>query len=1568
MLKKVSTILSLLTFSFSFAFAQTVQRVQIEGSQRPSAQLRMLCTNDAGQVTIQDPQGNPITEPVIYLPFGDSLIIDNENSNVSTDPLTTTTPGIGYLFYDCSPSVSGPAYSDLIADSCLNMQDSIFLNGQWEQRLDAFWATRGNTPDGDMTFINDGTLQTAFNGGDYVQFFFAPATFNYFDSLRYEADQVTGETGPCLNVGVNEAFSVVYLNELSITNLQNNRSGLTCIGSFNLEGGLPEAIPGERYTITIINTTDPNLQGIVENASVASGDSIRFYVPESGTYTITVTDAAGSQTQTSVDMTACTPVVFSMPFINAEPSDAICLPITVENFTDVGVMQFDIQWDPTVLDFDNILNIDPILAGSNLNASSFIIDTNSGTLNLSWPFPFALPDGITLPDSTVIFDLCFNVIGNFGTNSPVRFIESTNINETIGNDDPSPLGYTFNSGQVNVSSAALFSDISVQNISCNPGNIGPSNDGAITITVAQGTAPYNLQVTYPNGSTITPTLQEGMPLSVTGLEAGTYMINITDNSNPVNQIDTTIEITEPDEFVVQFDETNPTCFNEPNGSIKADVLVNGFLVPDPESSFNFAWSYSAIDSSLIDSVVGGISISLTVTDQNGCMETGSTTLSNPRPIELNPVITPAQCSGQSNGSIDLTLIKVSYNGTFDLSWRTLPSDLGVTTVNKPNLLPGTYYVTLTDQIGCMQTDSFTVGTLKTLSINTSVTDALCNGDSNGSILASGVSLPASGESLPYTFTWSGPAGSETASDNVSSTFSNLIAGTYTVDMTDGSNCSTSLDIEVAEPSELDITLLERIDETCNDTDNDGIPGQDGLARVTGTGGTAPYSYLWTREINRQDTMYTDTVSMDSVAMNLSLAIYTVFITDANGCMDSLDVTINAPAAPQITSLENDSLQCFGDQNGTLTVNAVNGNGNIISYEWDNGAFGPSITNLSAGIYRVRILADDGCLTVDSALVYAPTPVLIDSIVSEQPRCPGSANGSLAVFASGGTTPYLFIWEDTPLNDTTLNSLYPGLSAGTYEVTVTDANNCASVNQTATLVDPPSIELTFDPASILPVSCFEGSSDGQANVQVSYSDGSTGLFIINWQSGEFAQNVDQLLATNLSAGFNVVTAIDANNCSGTDSVEIPSPPAIELSLTTENVTCNGAADGNAEVMAMGGTPPFQYNWPQTGSANPVNPNLAPGTYVVQVIDDRNCVKEDSVSITEPDLLIATIDLALTNDPLCNGDMNGQIAISVNTEDNINPLGNMPYTWSNGAPADSSIANGLAAGQYGVTVTDINGCTDQLTYTLSEPTPVQATVSNPPDPQCFGEATFFTVTTASGGIGMDPMDYTFQVDRNGLNFPLGQTASVFAGAHIITVSDPNGCIFEDSIFVNQPEEINVVFSPNIISVELGDSMTTLNPIVTSSLPLAEIVWTPTEFLSASDILTPIVQPLENTQYALTITDVNGCTASASIIVELDRNRNVFVPNAITPNGDGRNDEFRIFACTGVRQITSARIFDRWGGIVFEQLDVNPVCEGGLVLWDGEINGDEAPIGTYVYIIQVEFIDGVTLTYRGDVNVLR
>jgi len=842
-------------------------------------------------------------------------------------------------------------------------------------------------------------------------------------------------------------------------------------------------------------------------------------------------------------------------------------------------------------------------------------------------------------------------------------------------------------------------------------------------------------------------------------------------------------------------------------------------------------------------------------------------------------------------------------------------------------------------------------------INSNVTDVSCSGGTDGEILTSATIVsngPGAMEALPYTFTWANTNGDTPDNTNTTSAIENLVADTYVLTMEDADGCTVTDSIQVQEPDPINITVVDRQDDNCT-------PENDGFVEVGVTGGTDPYVYNW-------DTG-AETARIDSLAEGT----YRLTVTDDNGCSDSTFVDIDAPQGPIIVLLENDTLDCNGDADGNLSVDARNGNGNITTYTWTTPdgttVNGESLTGLAPGAYAIAIASDAGCLTVDTAFVIEPSPLQVDSIGVTAPTCPGERNGLLSVFASGGTGPYTYRWSDDP-NQVLTQPSKPGISAGTYTVTVTDANNCQPpATQTVTVEDPADIIVNIIDEST--VNCFDGDCDGQATVTARYADGRQSAFSFTFANGEESIGVDTAFATMLCAGETLVTAVDSNNCQSTDTVNIGSPPEILPNLSANAVSCNGLSDGAARVDVSGGTAPYSIEWLNSGTQADSIADLTAGNYPVLITDSNNCTKRDTASITEPDelRLIVLENSDNTRDPSCSNTQDGQITVQPNTNANINPLGAAPYTWSDGVGApDSAVATGLSAGTYSVSITDTRGCTDSVSYTLDQPTPVQAIVNQPEDPLCFGDATFLEIDTAFGGSGSG---YSYELNNNGLTFEINDAAPIFAGLTRITVFDGNGCTYEDSVRVQQPDQLLVEFNPSVITVELGDSLTQLQPEITSSTPIGSYSWTPDVFLSNPTVENPFIEvPLNSQEYTLTVQDINGCSASGRIFVELDRNRNVYVPNAFSPDNDGQNDEFKVFACNGVKQINFAQIYDRWGNLIYSEDTLPLDCNNGTVIWNGETNNgvDDLGSGVYVYVVEIEFLDDVKLVYRGSVAIVR
>jgi len=234
-------------------------------------------------------------------------------------------------------------------------------------------------------------------------------------------------------------------------------------------------------------------------------------------------------------------------------------------------------------------------------------------------------------------------------------------------------------------------------------------------------------------------------------------------------------------------------------------------------------------------------------------------------------------------------------------------------------------------------------------------------------------------------------------------------------------------------------------------------------------------------------------------------------------------------------------------------------------------------------------------------------------------------------------------------------------------------------------------------------------------------------------------------------------------------------------------------------------------------------------------------------------------------------------------------------------------------------------------------------------------------------VNPDSFGYSID-GGPSQPIQISTPVFAGPHDISIFDPEGCRLDTTIVVTQPNPVSISIDP-VIEVELGDSLQLRPQYNPGGVPINpdSIFWEPADYLSCDRCPDPITRPLEDRFYTITAYDINGCPGFTEVLIEVDKNRNVFVPNAFSPNGDGVNDEFRIFTGVGVQKVNYVHIFDRWGNILYDQKDIEPNISG-ITTWDGFFQGKKVDPGVFVYLVEVEFEDGLTLLYRGDLTLLR
>jgi gliding motility-associated-like protein len=349
--------------------------------------------------------------------------------------------------------------------------------------------------------------------------------------------------------------------------------------------------------------------------------------------------------------------------------------------------------------------------------------------------------------------------------------------------------------------------------------------------------------------------------------------------------------------------------------------------------------------------------------------------------------------------------------------------------------------------------------------------------------------------------------------------------------------------------------------------------------------------------------------------------------------------------------------------------------------------------------------------------------------------------------------------------------------------------------------------------------------------------------------------------------------------------------------------------------------------------------------------------DSFIIVQPDTLIADIDSSATFNLSCGASDDGIIT----TEVSGGNLGGYTFTWSPNVSTSYQAVN-LMAGTYLVTISDSRGCFDTTSYTLSAPPPVVVTWPVIEPPLCFGDVTPFEIVDVMGGSG----SYSYSINSGEIH-DITESIDLPAGIFIISVFDDRGCEVDTTYTIMQPNPIELSIGPDDPVIDLGDSLFITGTIVLSDNPISGTVWTSDEPLSCATCEGTWVFNSFPTLYTWTVTDINGCTGSASILVDVDYDRDVFIPNAFSPNFDGRNEYFSVFTGPGVVTINYIRIYDRWGNVVHTESDLLP-SPTGSGNWDGSYNGDPLNPGVFVYVVEISFLDGETLVYRGDVTIVK
>ncbi len=682
--------------------------------------------------------------------------------------------------------------------------------------------------------------------------------------------------------------------------------------------------------------------------------------------------------------------------------------------------------------------------------------------------------------------------------------------------------------------------------------------------------------------------------------------------------------------------------------------------------------------------------------------------------------------------------------------------------------------------------------------------AVCAGDATTTITANG-----SGGTMPYSYQWS--TGETTQSISVG-------AGTYTVELSDSTGCPPAHDTVTVREFIVPVQAYAGSDTlVCSQSLPVNLEGEvDAASGGTWSGGAGTFS----PHPDSLQIQYSPTSQeLEDGQVELYLAT-----TGNGGCPADTDtVRVRFSSTPDL-NLTTSDISCYGAADDSALA-SVSGGVSPYQYSWDGGAFQNDslVIGSGAGSHSVTVRDAVGCDTTATFTIGEPSP--LDVAVSEEVpvTCKGGTDGSAVVTANGGTSPYSYSWDTSPVQTDTQAT---GLSAGIYEVTVTDAHGC-SASDSVIIEGPDRLITTITDSKN--ATCY-GDSNGYA---VGNATGGWGGYTYSWNTTPVQQGDS---ATGLPAGTYNITVTDSLGCQASASVTVGQPPPLVPDAEKTDVSCYGGTDGEATVSVSGGTSPYTYSWGTSPTQNTVTATQLPaGTYEITITDDLGCRARDTVTVEQP----GPLEVETTAMPVsCYGGSDGSLEASV--EGGTSPY---QYSWNTSPPSSSSRLDPLPAGEYQLTVTDANGCQETITDSVTEPSPLTLSASVS-DVTCHDGDDGAINVQATGGTS----PYRFMWDSLPTTSNIAQ--GLPAGEYAVTAVDTNGCRDTLSLTISEP-------MPLIASVGPGDticpgSSATLNVNSSGGNGGYSYTWEP-GYMSTPEVT---VSPSLSTGYTVTVTDSLGC----------------------------------------------------------------------------------------------------------------
>ncbi|HQQ93674.1 MAG TPA: gliding motility-associated C-terminal domain-containing protein [Bacteroidia bacterium] len=971
--------------------------------------------------------------------------------------------------------------------------------------------------------------------------------------------------------------------------------------------------------------------------------------------------------------------------------------------------------------------------------------------------------------------------------------------------------------------AALSIVPSQTNVSCNGGN-----NGAASALVSGGTPTYAF---VWSGSASTTSL-------ASALNAGIKTVTVTDQNGCV--LTQAYNISQPSAILLTPTSTNVVCNTGATGVIS--IAPSGGT-----GAFSFTWvapgpsTISTGSTAIISTLTAG-SYSIFASDANLCTSSVVVTLTQPPAVTLTALTQSITCLGLNNGGATVTAAG-GNGGPFTFLWA--PG--GQTTNTLAGLSAGNYTATASDASSCPTQTVITITQPATsvtpISTFTNLTCNAGNAPCNGIITAS-----PTGGVPPYNCTLTILGTTLTTAPP----YTNLCAGTYTLDIKDASGCPQQTVNTLSQPALLTAGISAPA-----------LPCFNSSVTVTGipAGGTPGYTLNW----------ITPSGAASGTTINNQIGgNYTLTVSDLNGCTAQTTTLLTTPPVITIT-VNTPSISCFNVCNATLNSTVSGGVGGY-NYAWVNSVnatvgITPSAINLCPGNYTLNISDANSCTSAKTATVLSPSAILLTQSTTPV-SCSGNANGSATITASGGTpgAPAYTFSIPTATNN---SGIFNGLAAGPYVATVLDAAGCT---QTIGFNIATPAPLTANITGTIG-SC--NASNGSATVTAA---GGNGGYTYNWAPAGGSASV----ASSLAPGNYTVTVTDVKSCTASATASIAFIVNVTVTpIGAGGILCNGSVTGQASVNVSGGSGPYSFTWTagfgttlNTQAVNTLSGNVVYTVIAADSSTPSSCSNSSTIQINSPPAMTITTSQTMVT---CFGFTNG--AISATLSGGTPPLSG---TWTSPPPTSTSTAANsifnLHVGVYTLNVRDFNLCPAQRTVNITSPTSITVTFTNTNPTGCLSNNGSICAT-ASGGSGAG---YTYSLSPPNSTNAIGCFSGLGGGAYSMKVTDGSGCNTTSITSLTNPT--SPTLSMNSVSVACNASLTGVITVTASGSSPFTFSISPAPGATVSSSPNFTASGLGNGVYFVTAVDNNSCSTTQTL--------NIAQPSSLTLNGTPTN-----LLCNGI-----------------------------------------------------------------------